>query len=487
MAKTSHAAPSRYFIKLDWSVKTRIGQHPAFVVSSNTEADDHFMTHLSVTPSQILIVDDRVSDRMVLSKILCREGYKIIESDCAEAAIDLASQHCPDLIIINMRMSGMDGLAVCQHLKGAPKTAPIPVMFISVLGEPEDIAEAFQVGGCDYIYKPFQPAEVLARVNTHVSLRRQQQQLQTWAEHLEERVQQRTSELEQTNLELARENRQRRQAQEQLEQLVLFDPLTNLPNRLHLLQEIDRRLQLSSQIACHHFLLLLMDCDRFKTINDSLGHQEGDHLLQLISARLQAHRSTDIFLARLGEDEFAILVNIGVELPRVDALDWHRDLRTFNLPHSDRHLPLSHLSAARDWGNRLVNWVRSQMQQPFQLAGKEVFVDVCTGLTSSERYQTAEDLLRDADTAMYRAKQKGPDCHRLFESTMYVGAVGRLDLETDLRRALPNEEFELFYQPIICLNTRHLAGFEALVRWHHPRTSDFSGALYSGGGGDRRD
>ena len=460
----------------------------------------HPGTPAQVPPAKIAIVDDSKPSRMVLAKILRKAGHTVSEAETGSEAIALVKTLQPDLAILDIRMPGMNGFEVCRQLKADAVTASIPVLFVSALEQVQDTVHAFEVGGCDYIHKPFQPAEVLARVHAHLTLRRQQQQIHSWNTQLEERVRERTVELERTNRDLAQEILHRQQVQKELEHIALYDPLTRLPNRHLLLHETSRRLDLARHNPEHRFALLLMDCDRFKTINDSLGHRSGDRLLQSIGNRLQARKSLDTFVARLGEDEFGVLVDLaslldGVDVPEEESGDRSSQNGYGERGYSNRFRPskgtLDQLAGdecdsagvesdlgeiALNRGDRelsragqtLVDWVRRQMEAPFELAGREVFVDVCTGLVFSDGYSDAHSMLRDADAAMYNAKQQGPDRHQQFEADMYVGALVRLDLENDLRRALPNNELEVFYQPIVALESGRLAGFEALVRWNHP-------------------
>jgi diguanylate cyclase (GGDEF)-like protein len=214
------------------------------------------------------------------------------------------------------------------------------------------------------------------------------------------------------------------------------DALTGLPNRSLLIDHLKLAIERSKLQHDHLFAVLFIDLDRFKNINDSLGHNTGDQLLVAIATRIgECLRPTDT-IARLGGDEFAILLD-GLE-------DW----------------TLATTVAER---------VQSELLRPFRLNGHEVYTTASIGIRLSiDGREDAENMLRDADTAMYRAKDNGKACHELFHSTMHTHAVALLKLENDLRRAIEREEFCVHYQPIISLETEALAGFEALVRWNHP-------------------
>lgn len=214
------------------------------------------------------------------------------------------------------------------------------------------------------------------------------------------------------------------------------DALTGLPNRPLLIDHLKLAIERSKIHHDHLFAVLFIDLDRFKNINDSLGHNTGDQLLVAIAARIGAClRPTDT-IARLGGDEFAILLD-GLE-------DW---------------------SIATTVADR----VRNELLKPFSLNGHEVYTTASIGIRlSMDGREDAETMLRDADTAMYRAKDNGKARHEMFHSTMHTRAVALLKLETDLRRAIEREEFCVHFQPIVSLETQALVGFEALARWNHP-------------------
>ncbi|NJK61619.1 MAG: EAL domain-containing protein [Synechococcaceae cyanobacterium SM2_3_1] len=250
-----------------------------------------------------------------------------------------------------------------------------------------------------------------------------------------------------------REFQMREQAQ-QLEHEALHDDLTDLPNRALFMDRLQRSLVRMRQYHEHHFAVLFLDLDRFKVINDSLGHVMGDRLLVEISERLKSCLREIDTVARWGVDEFVILV---------DPLSHHREIIA------------------------VTEKILSSLRQPMNLGGQEVFVTSSIGITLSHpNYQTPEDLLRDADTAMYRAKDQGKDCYEIFNREMHIETLGILQLETDLRRAVENlsaasvqkHEFVLHYQPIISLKTQRIEGFEALVRWQHPTRGLLSPALF---------
>ncbi len=230
---------------------------------------------------------------------------------------------------------------------------------------------------------------------------------------------------------------ERKQVEAQLLHSALYDDLTGLPNRALLSDRLTLALKQAKRQEDYLFAVLFLDLDRFKVINDSLGHTFGDQLLVAIARRLVTSvRPTDT-VARLGGDEFIILLN---ELQDIsDAL-------------------------------RTVERIQSQLRLPFVLGEQEAFITASIGIASSRTsYNRPEDILRDADIAMYRAKLLGKSRYEIFNTDMHLQAVARLQLENELRRAIELQELRVYYQPLVSLSTGTIVGFEALVRWQHPQ------------------
>jgi diguanylate cyclase (GGDEF)-like protein len=380
--------------------------------------------------ADILIVDDTPNNLRFLSTTLTEQGYKVRSVTDGLMALTVAQGALPDLILLDIKMPGLDGYEVCQRLKENELTSEIPVIFLSALDEVLDKVKAFQVGGIDYITKPFQLEEVLARIQTHLSLQAAQEEIRQLNAKLEERVRQRTIQLEQEIIE-------RQQAQEQLLYLALHDVLTNLPNRTWFMERLEQLLKQMKTKPGFLFAVLLLDCDRFRAINDSLGHIIGDRLLISIARRIELCLVPGTTLARLGGDEFIIL--------------------------------LENIHSLND-ATQIAKHILQEFASPFQLYQYEVFSNVSIGIVlSGNNYEQPEHLLRDADTAMYQAKEKGRARYQVFNSSLHDRAVSKLQLETAMRRALERSEFIAYYQPIISLKTQQIVGFEALARWNHPQ------------------
>ncbi len=229
---------------------------------------------------------------------------------------------------------------------------------------------------------------------------------------------------------------ERKQIEDQLRHQAFHDKLTGLPNRALFVDRLEHAVARANRCE-RRFAVLFIDIDRFKPINDSLGHLVGDKLLQEIAARLQRHLRAEDTITRLGGDEFTILLE-GLQTSEYAIL--------------------------------VAEKVQQVIAQPFVISGHEVNVTASIGIAlGNDSDQRAENILRDADIAMYRAKCAGKGRYAIFDSAMHERALTLLQLEGDLRHAIEHHEFELYYQPIIELQTGRIHGFEALIRWNHPQ------------------
>lgn len=394
--------------------------------SSLDNSFDHSLK--TVEQADILIVDDVPENIRLLSSILDAKGYQTRKATSGATALRVVETILPHLILLDIRMPNMNGYEVCRRLKSDPKTAHIPVIFLSAADEVTDKVEAFKAGGADYITKPFHVEEVLARVQNQLTILLAQQTITRMNAQLEARVKERTQQLEMANGKLLA--------------MAFQDSLTQLPNRAFLMQQLQAALVQQQDAPDRQFAVLYLDCDRFKAINDSLGHQAGDQLMVAIAQRLKLVLRPYDLLVRLDGDEFVILLQQAPSLSFV---------------------------------TETAQQILHRFTVPFYFREREIFVSFSIGIVeSSLPYSNSEELLRNADIAQFQAKSSGKNCYQIFESSMYETVCQRLQLETDLRKAIQHQELSLSYQPIMDLVTEDVAGLEALVRWHHPTLGSIS-------------
>jgi len=501
------------------------------------------------TKGEVLIVEDTPASLKLLSDLLTDAGYSVRQAPNGELALWTAQSRPPELILLDIRMPGIDGFEVCRRLKESPELRQVPVIFLAAQHDTDDKVRGFALGAVDFIAKPVQAEEILARTDAHVRLGRAQHALAQARATLEQRGAERTA-------ELAREIEQRRANEEFMrlssqvfeatrDAIVVTDPearivatnpaftqisgytreevlgrnvtmlhageqdaanlgvvvqamarsghwsgellarrkngetypgllsastlrnaagevtnhvalflditerkaeqhlidflshhdaLTGLPNRLLARQRFEQSLAGAPRDGrCVHEMCL--DLDRFRSINDSYGHEVGDKALQVVSHFLtDSVREGDI-VTRQGGDEFQIRVQ--------DA---------------------SHMGATMALAQKILAGLRRELVIDGQQITVTASIGIAVSLTDGDSF---DELIRSADTALYRAKETGRDNYAFFTERMDAEIRDKLAIQSQLRGAIARDEFEVHYQPQMCLRSGRLAGAEALLRWNN--------------------
>jgi len=364
------------------------------------------LTPASHVESRVVLIDDDPAIHSLVAAMLQPLGATIVSAMSGEHGLDLVRQRAPDLVLLDNDMPGARGIEVLQWIKGDSTTSMVPVIMETGSESKNVLSACFAAGAVDYIRKPFTAAELRARVGSVLERQRMVGELTTAAR---------------------------------------MDKLTGLANRSLLTERLTRALERTVTECEYSFTLLFLDFDRFKLVNDSLGHDVGDLLLMAIASRLRANlRSTDSTqreaagntVARIGGDEFVVLLD-GVGTPHVATVI------------ADRLLGV--------------------LAAPYQLEEHLVRSSASIGIVhSGDGYATADEMLRDADIAMYEAKAMGKGRHVSFTARMREAVRDRIEIESDLRDAIGTPQLYLAYQPIVDLETHRVTGAEALVRWAHP-------------------
>ena len=363
--------------------------------------------------AKILVVDDTRANLVALKVLLKPIKADIITAESGEEAL-LAAQQNEDhiaLILLDVQMPVMDGFEVARLLHENEKTRSLPIIFITANQEEAHIEEAYLTGAVDYIQKPIRKTALLSKVSVFLDL---------WS----------------LRFGLEQEIEQRRAAELRVEHLATHDPLTNLPNRRGLYEELNELIYRSRRYK-YSSAVIYVDLDGFKHVNDQFGHEAGDRLLTQVAANFKKIvRQTDS-VARIGGDEFIVLIT-----------DIDRE-------------------------TTLITKIESLLKEAsggLEFEGHRVAVSASIGVALyPEHGDDAETLLHHADQAMYQAKHHGKNTFRFFTEDINAKAHRQRELQDNLRRALPNDEFTVFYQPIVDGRSGQVVSAEALLRWYSAR------------------
>ncbi|HEV8588931.1 MAG TPA: EAL domain-containing protein [Pyrinomonadaceae bacterium] len=359
----------------------------------------------------ILIIDDDEQIRLLLMRLLAgHNDCTVVES--AESALALLDEKKFDLIISDINMSGISGLELVPTI--LQKDADAVVVMVSGQQTIEYAIEAMRVGAFDYITKPVNIDHIEAAVRRALSHHTLLEEKRRYENHLEEMVRERTAELE---------------------YLAYHDRLTDLPNRNLFVDRCNEAI-VNAKANGHLATVMLVSLDRFKNINDTLGHEAGDQLLKNVAARLRAILDGQGTAARFEGADFGVLLNTMTDSVQTEEV---------------------------------CQSIRNIFKKSFAVGNQEVYLTASMGISvSSDSANGASSILQNAGAALRRARTIGGNNYQFYTADMNATSLKRLSLETSLRHAIDNEEFVTFYQPVVDLSSGDIVGFEALVRWQHP-------------------
>ncbi len=474
----------------------------------------------------ILVVDDLMDNLELMEALLISENFEqVLLAQSGREALGILDKNLEiGLVLLDLMMPEMDGYEVCHRIVNNPKTEHIPVIVITggAFRQNEALVKSFSSGAVDYVQKPLNEIELFARIRVALKLYKERvlrqvgmrkiaeseeryrttfdqapvgiahvdhqgrflmvneslidllayhkkeilgtklqdfcDELSLFEQNLSESltvetvIRQKNGDPSWVNLSLSPLSADRSEQSsyiviieditekklsiDKLKHMAFYDALTGLPNRVLFRKEINRALHNAEQEQ-YPLAVLFLDLDHFKTINDSLGHEVGDKLLQAVAKRIQSSLRRGDVLARLGGDEFALL------LSRI---------------------------AAPEHACIVAEKILDYLQDTINVEEHKFYIGVSIGISIfPQDGQQADILLKNADTAMYQAKELGRHNFQLFSPVLDFKVNQRLDLEQDLRRALQRKEFELYYQPQVDLKRHRIVGVEALLRWNHPR------------------
>jgi diguanylate cyclase (GGDEF)-like protein len=403
---------------------------------------------------KVLLVNDHPASLLALKTLLNSgsesDQYELITATSGAEALRRVLDYQFAVILLDVSMPGMDGFETAEMIHSHPRSASVPIIFITAhYADEMNRLKGYQHGAVDYLISPVIPQILQSKIAVFIELAKKNLQLQFQKEELamlnRDLQLQQMEDLKRINAALQAEIVERRQAEERAHELATKDPLTGLLNRRSLTERLEHAMVRAARQG-EQLALLFLDMDRFKAINDTLGHDAGDELLRQVADRISAAvRGSDI-VARLGGDEFVVLME---------------------------GLPC--YTAAAEVARKIIK----ATSLPFNVGLQNVKTSVSVGISLfPQDGTTTHTLMRSADLAMYHAKQERRGSVQFFHEELNARLIERSQLEQELQHALENDEFELYYQPKVDAASGRVAGVEALLRWHHPRLGLLSGGQF---------
>lgn len=393
---------------------------------------------------KVLIVNDDASTLLALASLLEDPSenpkYEVFTVQSGEEALRKVLKHNFAVILLDVSMPGMDGFETAEAIHSHPRSSTVPIIFVTAYyGDEFNRLKGYQKGAADYLFAPVIPKVVQAKVAVFVELNQKTLELERKTQELEAingdlRIK-RLQDLENVNETLKSEVQERKVAEERAIELATRDILTGLFNRRSLLERLKHSITQAARRQ-EGLALMFLDLDKFKEINDTFGHEVGDELLKQVASHLNDSVRESDMVARLGGDEFVILLE--------------------GFPDTSDVVKVA---------KKIIN----ANAEPHTIGSQVVKTSATIGISFyPQDGETAEALLKNADLAMYHAKQKERGTIQFFHEELNAAERLRNQFEQELLHALEHNEFELYYQPTIDINSGSATGVEALLYWHHP-------------------
>ncbi|MES2741246.1 MAG: EAL domain-containing protein [Pseudomonadota bacterium] len=393
---------------------------------------------------KVLLVNDDPASLFALESLLTeaasRFEYELLTATSGKEALRQVLRHQFAVILLDVSMPGMDGFETAEAIHAHPRSDAVPIIFITAhFADEMHRLKAYQNGAVDYLFTPVIPQILQTKVAVFVEMTKKNIQLQMKSDELAKLNQdlrvQRVQDLERINAELQLEVAERKLAEQRANELSIRDALTGLVNRRALIQQLEHAVA-SADRSGSEFALLFLDLDRFKSINDTLGHEVGDELLRQVAARLTASVRVSDVVARLGGDEFVVLVE-----GKSAAANAARVARKIGLAHT----------------------------RPFEIGAHRVKTSTSIGIgLYPHDAKSARALMKNADVAMYHAKQEQRGSIKFFHEELNAREREREQWRRELHLALAEGQFELYYQPRVELAGGRVVALEAQLQWWHP-------------------
>lgn len=379
--------------------------------------------------AKVMVCDDDLTYLLLMRDTLEAEGFEVIDAADGEMALSKYLTYRPDILLLDVQMPLLNGFEVCRQVRGLKGSEDIPILMVTGSDDFTSIEKAYEAGATDFLPKPIKWPMIAHRVKYMLRSREAMHKL--------------------------------KKSEERLRYLAYYDVLTGLPNRQSFREQLEKFIILAER-SHYGVAVLFIDLDRFKRINDTLGHSFGDELLKKVAFKLDENlRQSDLLIRSSEENEVSEMVS-----------------KVARMGGDEFTIFLSRIENLEDTA-AVAKRIIDSVSLPMKIGQYEVVITPSIGISVYPNDgKTVDDLLKNADIAMYYAKETGRRCFKFYSESLNAKALERLELEESMRIALKKDQFELYFQPQVDLETRRIASVEALIRWNHPQMGLISPAEF---------